>query len=78
MRFRVTRKLAIVMCLDCRAWVVGGGGGGGGGERERERLPVEETGTVVEKYCLKNEQQCIIRFLNLTIHDYDCEVFERL
>ena len=46
--------------------------GGGGGER----LPVEETGTVVEKYCLKNEQQCIIRFLNLTIHD--CEVFERL
>ena len=68
MRFRVTRKLAIVMCLECRAWVVGGGGG--------ERLPVEETGTVVEKYCLKNEQQCIIRFLNLTIHD--CEVFERL
>ena len=29
MRFRVTRKLAIVMCLECRAWVVGGGEGGG-------------------------------------------------
>ena len=36
MRFRVTRKLAIVMCLECRAWVVGGGGGEEG-ERERER-----------------------------------------
>ena len=53
-----------------------GGGGGGGGGGERERLPVEETGTVVEKYCLKNEQQCVIRFLNLTI--LYCEVFERL
>ena len=52
------------------------GGGGEERERERERLPVEEMGTLVEKYCLKNEQQCIIRFLNLTIHD--CEVFERL
>ena len=26
MRFRVTRKLAIVMCLECRAQVIGGGG----------------------------------------------------
>ena len=37
MRFRVTRKLAIVMCLECRAWVVGGGGEEGERERERER-----------------------------------------
>ena len=27
-------------------------------------------------FCLKNEQKCIIRFLNLIIHD--CEFFERL